>query len=191
MVAVGATVSALALTLSMIVLPWLGRVYEREQSIALRAEQLARLEAVAADRSSLELGAERLAAGREELGRRLLPGATAAVAASNLQQLLNRLAAGTGLEVQRVDAAGAPTEDGPLLRIPARLTARGDMSGLVQLLHRVQSGEPFLVVDGLRVGTGSIATRSPFMQPGPARSTGQLSISLDLYGYYGGSGEAR
>jgi len=97
------------------------------------------------------------------------------VAASGLQQLINRYAEESSVSLDRVDIArDLETEPSDLLAIPARLAGRADIYGLVDLLFYLQQGEKLLVIDDLRVGT----TRAT----GPRNDL--VTWSIDLHGYY-------
>ncbi len=173
MVAVGAAVSLVALAVAYVVLPQARRWTERETRISLRSEQLARLEAVLAQEASVRETLSALQRERAGADRRLLSGGTVAVAGSNLQLLLNRYVAESGMELQRVDAVGQAAGQGPLRRIPARITVRGDIRGLVDLLVRLQRAETLLAVDELRASA----------TPGPRGDVDVITASIGLHGY--------
>ncbi len=171
--AAGAAVSVVALAFAYVVLPQARRWTEREARISLRSEQLARLEAVLAQEASLRDALTKLERDRGAADRRLLPGGTVAVAGSNLQLLLNRQVAASGMELQRVDAVGEAAGQGPLRQIPARITVRGDIRGLVDLLVRLQESEALLAVDELRASS----------TPGPGGAVDVITASIALHGY--------
>lgn len=172
-IAAGAAVSAVAVLVSWVVVPQLLRWSEREALIDLRTDQLARLQEVVVQEEALN---GRLADLESEWRRGqalLLSGGTRAVAGSALQLLLNRYVAEAGMELERVDALGPSTERGALREVPARLTVRGDLSGLLYLLVRVQEGDVLLAVDELRVSA----------IPGPAGTQERIAATLALHGY--------
>jgi len=173
-VAVGAAVSLVALTVAYVLIPQVRRWSDREAQIALKVGQLARLESVLAEEKSVRESLAELERKRQSADRRLLAGATAAVAGSSLQLLLNRYATESGMELQRVDAVGQTDSIGPLQRIPARITVRGDIRGLVDILQRLQGGEKLLVVDEMRVSSS----------PGFRGEVDQLTATVGLHGYY-------
>jgi type II secretory pathway component PulM len=177
-VAAGAAVSVVALLVTFVVLPEYDRWAQREAAIGLRAEQLARLQAVLSEEEATRARLAELQLEQRAAERRLLAGTTAAVARSNLQLLLNRYAAQSGMEVQRVDAVGQSAGEGPLQTIPASLTVLGDIRGLVDLLLLVQQGEELLTVDDMRVG----------IAPGVRGDADRLSVILGLHGYHRGPG---
>lgn len=173
-VAVGGAVSLVALTVAYVLMPQVRRWSDREAQVALKEGQLARLQSVLAQEKSVREGLAELERKRRAADRRLLAGATAAVAGSNLQLLLNRYASESGMELQRVDAVGQTDSIGPLQRIPARITVQGDIRGLVDILQRLQGGEKLLVVDEMRVSSS----------PGFRQEADRLTASVGLHGYY-------
>ncbi len=175
-VAGGAVAVAGIVLLTQLALPWLDRWSEREARIDAMSERVSRLEALAAGEAGLAAAVDDLAARRDTAARRLLAGPTPALAASGLQTLLNGYAERSGVDVVRIEPERAePPADGERLgRIPIRLTARGDVYGLVDLLFYLQSGETMLVIDELSVGSGRSFGRSETL----------MNWTLRLHGLY-------
>ena len=174
-VAGGTVVSVAALVGVYVVAPLAARWSEREAEIQLRAEQVARLKSLIEHEDDIRAAVESLREERSYAGRRLLEGNTAAIAASGLQQLINRYAEESNVSLDRVDVAGdLQPEASELIAIPARLSGRTDIYGLVDILFYLQQGEKVLVIDELRVGS----TRAS------ASSADLVTWSLDLHGYY-------
>ncbi len=148
----GATVSAAVLAAVYVVQPFASHWLAREQEIALKAEQRARLSTLIDHEPTIRDAVHSLQSARARTSDRLLEGDTPAVAASSLQLLLNRYADESRVLLQRVDVAGDLDAAGDsLLSIPAQLTARGDIYGVVDLLFYLQHGEKLLVVDDFRI----------------------------------------
>lgn len=181
MVAAGAGVSVVALTAAFLLMPQVRRWSDREAQIALETEQLARLRSVLAQEEAVRKALVTLEEERRQADQRLLTGTTVAVAGSDLQLLLNRYAAESGMELLRVDAVGPTATSGPLARVPARISVRGDIRGLVDLLARVQGGEKLLAVDEMRVSAS----------PGLGGEADVLTASIGLHGYYRATGGGR
>jgi len=177
-VAVGGSVSLLALLAVLVVLPQARRWADREEQIAMRGEQLARLEALIAREETVRQRLVDLQQARASAGRLLLAGETAAVAGSSLQLVLNRYAAESRVVLDRVDVVRSSGEEGGITEIPARVAVRGDVYGLVDLLFYLQHGEKLLVIDDLRVSE----TR------GSRSDQDLLTVSMSLHGYYRGGG---
>jgi type II secretory pathway component PulM len=174
----GAAVSTVALLAVLVVLPQARRWLEREDQIAMLAEQLARLESLVEREDAVRDRLTALEAERVATARQLLEGETTAVAASSLQLLLNRYATESRVELDRVDAVSRPADTEGITEIPARIAVRGDIYGLVDLLFYLQNGEKLLVVDELRVG-----------QVPTGRGMAELlTVSVSLHGYYRSGG---
>jgi len=177
-IAVGGAVSVLALLTVLVVLPQARRWLDREEQIAMRGEQLARLEALISREESVRQRLVELQQARASAGRLLLAGETAAVAGSSLQLLLNRYAAESRVVLDRVDAVRPSGSEASITEVPARVAVRGDIYGLVDLLFYLQHGEKLLVVDDLRVTE----------TPGGRGGENLLTVSVSLHGYYRGGG---
>jgi hypothetical protein len=90
-----------------------------------------------------------------------------------VQALLQGYADGSRVTLDRVDVVAEPgdTTGGSLPAIPVRLSGRGDIYGLTELLTRLQGGRKLLVIDELRV-TGETPSYAPDL----------LNISVRLHG---------
>jgi hypothetical protein len=172
-VAIGATVSAVALGLAFGIVPFARRWSAREDAIAAAREQVGRLEFVAAHeadvREAVGEGERRLAT-----GARLLTGRTPALAASALQTLIQGYADQSNVTVTRLDVAGAPADSiaGSLPAIPATLSAIGDIYGVTELLSAIERGARLVEITELTVVSNS------------ALKGGLLQISLALRAPY-------
>lgn len=173
-VAGGAAVTAIALLLTFVVAPGVRRWVDREAAIAAQAERLVRLESLIAASEDVTNTLEQMRRDRAQAARLLLPGSTAAIAASNLQVLLNRYADESRVLLERVDVAGDVTAaEDSLVPIPARIAARGDIYGLVDLLFYLQHGEKLIVIDEFRADVSRARSDGP-----------SVSWTVTLHGYY-------
>ncbi len=176
MIAGGALVSALALIIVYAVLPFARHWSAREATIAAKAEQVARLQALVDNAAALSEATRALEAARESSARRLLAGSTPALGASNLQTLLRSYAEQSRVSLERVNVAREFEPDTVgIMQVPAELVLRGDLYGLVDFLFYLQNGEKLIVIDALSVNA--------------ARRRGQtgaamLSWTIALHGFY-------
>jgi hypothetical protein len=185
-IAAGAAVSALALLVVLIVLPLRDRWEQREAEIAAKREQLARLRGLVASERAIR---EALAAQRRNRGplsTRLLTGATPALAASELQLLIQRYANQSRVSLERVDVVGEPkpAEEG-LPAIPVQLSGQGDIYGLIDLLYYLQHGEKLLIIDEIQVTSAQAFPET--MEEGTALPTSERNLlqwSVRLHGPY-------
>jgi len=175
-VAAGALVSILALLGVWVALPLSSRWLNREAAIQAKQSQLAQLRTlVEGDSATRQFLSVRLR-DRAALRGRLLTGATPALAASNLQALLQGYADGSRVTLTRVDLVAQPGAAGAegLPAIPVRLSAHGDIYGLTDLLSRLQYGEKLLVIDEFMVNAGAVGGDRPDL----------LTFSVRLHGAY-------
>ena len=144
----------------------------------MRAEQMARVEALIASREDVESRLAAMQGARADAAQRLLEGETMAVAASGLQLLLNRYAAESRVTLDRVDVVNQAAAPDSIAPVPARIVVRGDIYGLVDLLFYLQHGQKLLVIDDLRASSAAQAGR-----------TGEaiMTATVSLHGYYRGS----
>lgn len=181
-VSAGIAVSVAALCLTEVVLPFGDRWAARERAYAASREQWQQLQGMVASEGRLRQALTEQRNLRRASGDLLASGATPALAASGLQDLLRRYAEESMLQLDRVDVAGQPKADRPgLLEIPVTLQGQGDIYGLVDFLFRVQHGERLLVVDELLVNAGFAR---PWAQDGGGDRV--LAWSLRAHGLYPG-----
>ncbi len=176
-VAAGVVVSMLAVLLSWGVLPLARRWEDRQSAIGAKQAQLAQLRALVESQAARRQGLAARQRDHTALRRRLLTGATPALAASNLQALLQGYADASRVTLTRVDLVAEPTAGGDegLPAIPVRLSARGDIYGFTALLSRLQYGEKLLVIDELQVSPDGAVGDGPDL----------LTFSVRLHGGYG------
>lgn len=143
----------------------------REQLLARRQELVARRPAVAAE---LEEANRQL----EALSVRFLPGATPAVAASELQKLVKDMAGQAGTEV-RSERILPTVERGDLVEVPIEIAVSGEIRQLVDLLARLDRAPLLLAVQDVKVRVVNISqprellatlTLSGFILPAKARA---------------------
>lgn len=176
-VAGGLVVVLGTISIVYVVQPFARRWADREAEIDVRAEQLARLRALVDQEQVLRGALDDLRRVHDRATSVLLEGDTPAVASSGLLVLLNRYADESRVLIERVDLAGEmEVVADSLVPIPATITGRGDIFGLVDLLFYLQHGEKLLVIDDLRVSSGQgVGDRSSVM-----------SWTVRLHGYYAG-----
>jgi hypothetical protein len=190
-VAGGAVVSAMLLATVWLVVPFAQHWSRRDARLAAAREHWARLATLVTSTGRLRQMLEEARQGSAADTNRLIAGATPALAASALQDLVQRDAAQSAVQLERVDAAGEPHVDKPgLLAIPVQLQARGDLYGLVDFLDRLDRGAPLLVVDELTVDAGLDEGDDGAAVTAAARAPRQtLTWTLRLHGLYEGDGE--
>lgn len=151
----GAAVSAAALLVVFALLPVADRWSERQARYAASRDQLVRLQTLVASQTQLRRALEEQ---QRVLGVSvglLATGSTPALAASNLQALVQRYAEESVVQLDRIFVAGEARPDSQgLMAIPVQLQGQGDIYGLVDFLFRLQHGEKLLVIDDMSVTAG-------------------------------------
>jgi hypothetical protein len=166
-------VSLVGLTIAYGILPFAKHWREREELIASRTEQLARLRGLMANEAKLRELVRVRASAIESGQQRLLSGRSPALAASALQSLIQSFANQSQVTVSQLDVAGAPdTTGGPLPMIPATVSAVGDIYGITDMLSLIQHGPRLFEIDQLSV------------RPNPALRGEQLQMTVTLRGAY-------
>ncbi|MBV8170030.1 MAG: hypothetical protein JO021_24810 [Alphaproteobacteria bacterium] len=151
-----------------VVAPYLGYVGQLDDQLANRATVLERMRAVSQATTPAPTPVSATAL--------LLGEASDAQALGALQDRLKGFAARDGLELSGVQVL--PRADQVAVsRLAVRLRAVGDMAALNRFLHAVESAEPVLLIDNLR-----IQSRTPRPTPGTPPS-GTLDVQLDVIGF--------
>jgi Type II secretion system (T2SS), protein M subtype b len=176
MVAAGALVSVVALLAAWVVLPFARRWQDREATIAAEQVRLGQLRALVQSQAGVQRRLDALQQARRQLRRRLLTGSTPALAASDLQTLLQSYADSSRVSLDRVDPVADPgaTSAHGLPIIPVRLSGQGDIYGLTALLNRLQAGEKLLAIDEISLNVVNGGTMRADL----------LAFSVRLHGAY-------
>lgn len=173
---------ALALALALAVLaalylsvaaPLLGVYAQRRQEIAERRLLLPRLQAAAAELPALRADIARLRAGQKARGL-TLAGATDAIASATLESRIDGFARAVGATIGSTEILPAQPR-GPYRRIGLRLVLTGSYETLVNLLARIETARPPLVMDNLQLH-GALG------RPG-AQNAATIDAGLDVYGF--------
>jgi Tfp pilus assembly protein PilO len=175
---------ALALALAIVVLvglylivaaPLLALFAERQEMIESRHMLLPRLQAAAAELPALRARIARLRA--EQRRQQLtLDGATDAIASANLESRIDTLARSVGVTIGSTESLPAEPR-GPYRRIGLRLVLTGRYETLVNLLAKLETARPPLVVDNMQL-------HGPLARPG-METAATLDAGLDVYGFRG------
>lgn len=171
---------ALALLITVLAVLWVGVVlpvrsaYQTaNERIDTLAHELARLRSLAADRPALESRLDRLRnrAGSDTL---FLRGATAALAAAELQEHVQVIVGRAGGAVMSVNTRSMTVADG-MQQVPLAVRMQITLPGLSQALFELETGAPLVFVD-------RVAIRSPVLAAAAGGGTvePQLSVDLDL-----------
>lgn len=161
----------LALAYAGLAAPYLDHVAALDETLANRAALLARMRALS---DAPAHGAPAVPA-----AALLLPELSDAQAVGTLQDRLKGFAARDGLELQNLQVL--PRAELPsVARLAVRLRAVGDVGALNRFLHAVESAEPVLLVDNLRIQSRQPRPAAPGSANAP---TAALDVQLDVIGF--------
>jgi hypothetical protein len=180
----GAIVSAATLLLAGVILPFADHWSAREAAYAASRGQWVRLSTLVANTDQLRraLDAQRMAFAADE--DKLVAGATPALAASTLQNVVQTYAGQSAVQLQRVDVAGEAHADKPgLVAIPVELSGTSSVGGLVDFLSRLEHGDKLLVLDEVAVNAGIDTPEASINDVGGGQ-TKFLTWTLKLHGLY-------
>jgi type II secretory pathway component PulM len=188
----GAILCVAALVIVELVLPIAHQWELRDTAYAAARDQWVRLATLNASMGRLQRVRDEHNDSFDADAERLVDGATPALAASNLQGLLQGYATESAVQIERVDVASEAHPDrAGLLTIPVQLQARGDVAALVDFLYRLEHGDKLLVIDELTVNASSEALLSGASAVASSGAQAQtLSWTLSLHGLYGTDGRS-
>jgi hypothetical protein len=177
----GAAVAAAVLLVMFALLPMRDRWTSEQSTYAASRDRYVRLQTLVASESRLRRALEAQQQALRTSVDLLATGSTPALAASNLQALVQRYAEESVVQLDRIFVAGEAKADSlGLVSIPVQLQGQGDVYGLVDFLFRLQHGEKLLVIDDLTISAGLPQTgRQEF-----------LVWSMTMHGLYASAAKA-
>lgn len=171
--AVGLLLAALGAAFLFAVVPTWSYLADARTRIEDGRVLLGRLEAAAGRRS--ELAELQRATDAVPVQRLTLKGETEAIQLAGLQALVGELASAEGVRVTSARPLPAVERDGMRL-VGLRFDVRADLDIVQRVLHRLETMEPLLVVNGLQIRSSAV--------PGvPAEQRdGALDVAISIYG---------
>ncbi len=113
--------------------------------------------------------------------RHYLKSTSEALAAANLQGIVNRIAGSAGMEVLSTQNLPASREAG-FTRVAVKVRMRGGLENTVKAFHALETGQPYLFLDNISVR--GHAKRINIAKVKRKVSYGQmLNVDFDLIGY--------
>ena len=161
----------------LVVVPLRERHAELDQSIATAQELLQRFARETADPAALERQRDALAASRATAAGGLLRGDNETLAGAFVQSFLTTTVERAGGKIRSVQVLPVREERG-LRRIATRTQLHAKATALRDILHRLESADPYLFVDNLDIRLAQ--------QPrGDADGTedAELLVRFDVHGY--------
>ncbi len=175
--AVGLALLLLVIVAALTVVPVWRMGTEYDARIAEVQRQLQRFAVQAAQQERLRADLRRLQASGAGV-RYYLKGTTAALAAADLQRVVKRIV--TANKGNLTSTQVVPTDDGEVQRVVLRVRMRGDINAVQRAFHALETGQPYLFLDNVKVRTwgGNRGRRR-----GVATNATQLDVNFDLMGY--------
>ena len=109
--------------------------------------------------------------------RHYLKSTSEALAASNLQRIVEQVATSKGMEVLSTQILPASEESG-FTRVALKVRMRGRLENTVEVFHALESGQPYLFLDNVSIRNHARTARKMAFVQTPA-----LSVDFDLIGY--------
>lgn len=145
-------IAVLVVLAAWLAIPAVRRWQDREALIAARRDELARVRGLVQSRAALDAAARARGGALRMWPRRPVHAATGALAAGELQSVLQRWAEESRLTIEQLDVTGdIDSTAAPLPAVPATLVALGDVHGVADLLARVHGGAHLVEVRELTV----------------------------------------
>ncbi|WP_078119541.1 type II secretion system protein GspM [Thiosocius teredinicola] len=135
-------------------------------------DDITRYRRLIGQQADLEAADERLQQA-QPLKPYLINGNNQALAAANLQRLLQDAAAAKGVRVLSLRVQN-PRALGPLERVSVEARLQSDTPGLRNLLHTLETSKPYLFVDDMRINVRTNRRRNAIQD--------LLDVQLTLYG---------
>ena len=160
----------------IVVEPVMNRSAELAQILPAREATLERRRQLVAQRDRVAADQQALASRLEAESARLLPGATAPLAASELQKLVKEVAEGASVEV-RSERVLPPVDMAGLLEVPIEIAVAGSARQTVALLHLLEQTPRLLTLRDVNIRVVAIGqprdllttlTVSGYVLPGAA-----------------------
>ena len=141
--------------------PFFEGVRNGEGDIAAQMKRVAKYRQTLKGRGELEARLASLTKALERAEAGLVTGKTAALAAADIQNVLNEIAIGSGVEIKSIQVLKSPQKDtDPYIGVPIQFTVSATIRQLKDLLYKVEtSPKIFLTVE--RIGISVVGAGGP------------------------------
>jgi general secretion pathway protein M len=173
--ALAAAIGVLALALVWFAAVEPARAWFADQGEVLQQRQalLQRMREVAATLPTARAASAAKAGSGESSGTMMLPGASDAVAAADLQESVQQMAAAAGASLTAVETLPA-TVSGKWHKVPLRISLNASWPVLMELLRSIEQSPTRILVDDVHFHTASVVNH-PTVMP--------VQASMVLYGF--------
>ncbi|MEZ4524577.1 MAG: type II secretion system protein GspM [Desulfobacterales bacterium] len=129
-----------------------GILFSGREEIALKEKKLARYRETVQEKENLEAGLRKLQAELNLLESGLLSGGTPALAAVEIQNLVNEIAAKGEAEIQSMQILPSkPAKDSSYIPVPVQVTLSGSIRQLKEILYNIENSPKILKISSIRI----------------------------------------
>lgn len=146
-----------------------------DNAISERLDQMARYNRIAASRGDYERAIQAIK--KRDAAKYYLKSSAPALAAADIQQVVQTLAEADGLNLESMQIAPHKDQDGRR-KVTVNLRMRGKLAGVRHLLYALETTQPYLFVDNLNL---QATVRNNYV-PVPDQAPDVL-LQFDLSGY--------
>ncbi len=142
-------------------LPFLDKVPGGENDISVQMKRVAKYRQAVKERGLLEAKITSLNKSLQRAEAGLLTGQTAALAAVDIQNVLNEIALASGVEIRSVQILKSQKQDAdPYVGIPVQFTVYATIRQLKDILYRIETSPKFLLTVE-RIGISVFGASAP------------------------------
>ena len=132
--------------------PESGALFSGREEISLKEKKLARYRETVQEKDRLQAVLRRLQTDLNLLESGLLIGGTHALAAVEIQNIVNEIAAESKAEIQSMQILQPrPVKDSPYLPVPVQVSLSGSIRQLKEMLYRIENAPKILKISSMRI----------------------------------------
>lgn len=132
--------------------PFFQGIQSSGAEIAVKERQLAKYRQAVKERNDIETRLVSINRSLERSEAGLLTGKTAALAAVDIQNILNEIASGSKVEIKSVRVLKSKElNEGYYISIPVRFTVNSTVRQLKEILYRIEASPKLLTVEKIRI----------------------------------------
>ncbi|MGE0083278.1 MAG: type II secretion system protein GspM [Desulfococcaceae bacterium] len=129
-----------------------GALFSGREEISLKEKKLARYRETVQEKESLQAMLRSLQADLNMLESGLLSGGTPALAAVEIQNIVNEIAARGDAEIQSMQILPSRTlKDSPYVPVPVQVILSGSVRQLKDILYQIENAQKILKISSIRV----------------------------------------
>lgn len=118
--------------------------------------------------------------------KRYLKSKSEALAAAEIQRVIKGIIVPNGGEILSTQII-SNNQKKKIPQITLKVRMRGDMNTLVKVFYKIETGDPFLIIDNLTLRGRNIRKRRSVRQNNTPKAPSNLDIQFEISGYIRGS----